>query len=121
MTKINEKMAMVAGVNAGIVGALIEKLITEKAEDTSYKYGRFWCRASMKTMGVYCPFLTERQIETALKQLQEHGIISKGSFNKSRFDRTNWYAFTEYGERLREKGGEAIGQKGKTESVWKAS
>ena len=27
-------------------------------------------------------------------------VLTKGQFNESRFDRTNWYAFTEFGQFL---------------------
>ena len=39
-------------------------------------------------------------IRYALKRLVKGRVLTKGRFNESRFDRTNWYAFTEFGQFL---------------------
>ncbi len=46
----------------------------------------------------FFPFLTYDEIRYALKQLIRGRVLTKGRFNESRFDRTNWYAFTEFGQ-----------------------
>ena len=69
-------------------------------ENVSFEYGKQWCRCSFKTMVVYCPYLSINQIKGAVYALRKKGIITKGRFNASRFDHTNWYAFTEYGKHL---------------------
>ena len=38
------------------------------------------------------------EIRYALKRLVKGRVLTKGRFNESRFDRTNWYAFTEFGQ-----------------------
>ena len=48
----------------------------------------------------FFPFLTYDEIRYALKQLIRGRVLIKGRFNESRFDRTNWYAFTEFGQFL---------------------
>lgn len=100
MANFNEKIAMVAGVNAGIVAELLERILKYETENVCFEYGKQWCRCSYKTMVVYCPYLSIDQAKGAVSLLKEKGIISKGRFNDSKFDHTNWYAFTEYGERL---------------------
>ena len=40
------------------------------------------------------------KIRYALKRLVKGRVLTKGQFNESRFDRTNWYAFTEFGQFL---------------------
>jgi len=45
-----------------------------------------------------CPFLVYHF--NALKRLIKGRVLIKGHFNESRFDRTNWYAFTELGQYL---------------------
>ena len=40
------------------------------------------------------------EIRYALKRLVKGRVLTKGRFNESRFDRTNWYAFTEFGQFL---------------------
>jgi len=98
MTEFNEKVAMVAGVNAAIIAELIRKLTHIRSTMTYDEYGKKWARCSMKMATVYCPFLTVRQ--GAFHTLLDKGIIAKEHFNEDQFDHTNWYAFTEYGEAL---------------------
>ena len=44
-----------------------------------------------------CEFLTQRQIEVALKKLEKEGLIITGNYNKTPFDRTKWYAISQKG------------------------
>ena len=48
----------------------------------------------------FFPFLSYNEIRYALKRLVKGRVLTKGQFNESRFDRTNWYAFTEFGQFL---------------------
>ena len=41
--------------------------------------------------------MTERQIDYAMKKLVDAGLIIKGNYNKSAYDRTCWYAITKAG------------------------
>ena len=100
MAKCNENVAMVAGVNAGIIAELLNDILKDELENVSFEYGKQWCRCSFKTMVVYCPYLSINQIKGAVYTLRKKGIITKCRFNASRFDHTNWYAFTEYGKHL---------------------
>lgn len=104
MANCNENIAMVAGVNAGIIAELIKDITKDELEDISYKYGKKWCRCSFKTMAVYCPYLSIEQIKGAVCVMRKKGILSTDRFNESKFDHTNWYAFTEYGKHLLETG-----------------
>ena len=38
------------------------------------------------------PFFNELALKRAMKNLVDKGIIIKGNFNKSKFDKTNWYS-----------------------------
>lgn len=100
MTHFKTNVARVCGMNAAIVSQYLWERL--KSKETVCRYCSVWTRASMKSMTISFPFLTERQIGYAIKTLVDHGIIRKGSYNDNRFDRTNWYSFTEYGERLME-------------------
>lgn len=48
------------------------------------------------------PFLSIPMAKRAIKVLSDRGYILKGCFNDDRFDHTNWYAFTGYGEKMME-------------------
>lgn len=104
MAKCNENIAMVAGVNAGIIAELLNDILKDQLENVCEEYGKQWCRCSYKTMVVYCPYLSINQIKGAVYIMIEKGILSRGRFNNTRFDHTNWYAFTEYGKHLMEVG-----------------
>ena len=43
-------------------------------------------------------------VKGAVKTLVEKNILRKDCFNEDKFDHTNWYTFTEYGESLVRKG-----------------
>ena len=43
-------------------------------------------------------------VKGAIKNLLEENIMRKECFNDDKFDHTNWYTFTEYGENLVKKG-----------------
>src|SRR5699024_2527692 len=55
---------------------------------------------SMKAMLEIFPYLTEKKIRTALKNLQDEGLILTGNYNRSAYDRTLWYAFSDFAESI---------------------
>lgn len=59
--------------------------------------GLYWTYNSRKAFAELFPYLTERQIRTALDKLIEEGLIVTGNFNADPRDRTNWYAVTKLG------------------------
>lgn len=86
----------------GIVAAVIFQNITfwclhSKANGTNFYEGRFWTYNSVKAFKEMFPYLSKSQIDTAIKKLLDSGLIVKGNFNKSTYDRTAWYAVTEIG------------------------
>ncbi len=58
---------------------------------------KVWLRCSVQMMTGFFPFLSYDETRYALKRLVKGRVLTKGQFNESRFDRTNWYAFTEFG------------------------
>lgn len=71
-------------------------LKTNKANKKNYHEGRYWTFNSAKAFAELFPYVSERKIRNALKHLQDENIIITGNFNKSSYDRTLWYAFTDY-------------------------
>ncbi len=63
-----------------------------------YHDGRYWTYSSAKAFTEFFPYLTERQVRYALKQIEEDGLVITGNFNSSTYDRTVWYALTDKGE-----------------------
>jgi len=68
-----------------------------KANGTNFFDGNYWTYNSMKAFGSLFPYVTERQIRTALGHLKDKGLIETGNYNKMAFDRSLWYALTEKG------------------------
>lgn len=65
--------------------------------------GYYWTYNSTKALSELFPYVSQRQIQHALKHLRELGIIQTGNYNKSAYDRTLWYAFTDLGISIMQK------------------
>ena len=74
-----------------------------KANEVNFYDGTYWTYNSAKAFVKLFPYMTQRQIQNALKRLKEKGIIKTGNYNKSAYDRTLWYAFTELGKSIMQK------------------
>ncbi len=86
-------LAQKIGVYAAIVyDSLLYWIRTNKANGSNFRDGRTWSFNSVKKWKDYFPYLTEWQIRTALKTLLDIGLIRKGNYNKTAYDRTSWYA-----------------------------
>lgn len=102
MYRFNRNIADRCGVNAAIVAQLIWDSIADGNYD-GYAYfyeNQKWCRCSVQMMTGIFPFFSHHMIKNALSVLVKKKVIKKGCFNESKFDRTNWYAFTEFGNYL---------------------
>ena len=89
----------------GIVEAIIMDnmwfWITKNIADEKYYFdGRFWTYGSNLSFANYFEYLTPNQIRRAIDKLVQEGILIKGNYNQSTYDRTNWYAFTDFGQSL---------------------
>jgi hypothetical protein len=85
-------------VKYGVLEAILIKNIyywiaKNKANNKNYYDGSYWTYNSIKAFKELFPYASERQISNALKHLEKEGIIKVGNYNKSAYDRTNWYAF----------------------------
>lgn len=68
--------------------------------DKHWHDDRFWTYNTAKSWATLFPYMSERKIARVLSNLEERGVIVKGNYNKNRFDRTCWYAFTDSGLEL---------------------
>ena len=102
MCKFKENIAISCGIKAAIVAQFIWDNIKLGSYDGNIyeAEGKTWCRCSMLMMTGFFPFMTKKMIRNALNELVRKNIIKKGCFNDSKFDHTNWYTFTAYGEHL---------------------
>lgn len=101
-------IAGICGVNAAVTAEILWEQLNEQMADnvTEEHYGYDWCRCSQTMIAVISYYLTRHMVQAAVDELIRKKIIRKSCFNDSRFDRTNWYTFTEYGVRLMMEGEE---------------
>lgn len=65
------------------------------ANDNNFHEGRYWTYNTAKALKELFPFWSIHQIKRIIKKLEERELILLGNFNKSSFDRTNWYALSD--------------------------
>lgn len=89
------------GVNAAIIlDNMYFWIKKNEANNVNFYDGCYWTYNSVKAFCELFPYLSKSQITTALKKLEAAGVIKTGNYNKSAYDRTTWYAFTEMGNKL---------------------
>ena len=89
----------------GILEAILLKNIwfwieKNRANEKNFYDGTYWTYNSTRAFNELFPYASESSIKRALKGLQEKGIIKTGNYNKSAYDRTLWYAFTDLGKSI---------------------
>jgi hypothetical protein len=86
-------VAMDVGINAAILYNNIQYWCEKnQTNEQNFHDGYYWTYNSLAAFCTQFPYLTKRQVETALKTLEEKGYIKSGNFNKAQYDRTKWYA-----------------------------
>lgn len=66
----------------------------KKESNTTFRDGRTYTFISKSDLEQYYPFFTESMLKTSLNNLVEEGVLVKGCYNKLKYDKTTWYAFT---------------------------
>lgn len=74
-----------------------------RANETNFFDGEWWTYNSTRAFNELFPYVSERQIKLALKNLRDKEIIKVGNYNTVAYDRTLWYAFTEKGKSIVQK------------------
>jgi len=59
--------------------------------------GLVWTYNSIEAFKKYFPYWTSKQILYVIKKAMDAGLVQKGNYNKSGYDRTSWYALTAKG------------------------
>jgi hypothetical protein len=81
------------GVNAALIFNHIVYWLKVNAskKDAVLIEDKIWMYETQKDIAAYFEFLTEDEVQKAIKKLLDAGLLIKGCFNKNVFDRTNWY------------------------------
>lgn len=81
------------GVNAAVIYQNILWWAEKNAANgRHYHGGLWWTYNSVSAFADLFPYLSGKQIRTALEKLEQVGLLASGCFNKSAYDRTKWYA-----------------------------
>ena len=106
-------IAELYGVNCAVILQNIYHWIKKnEANDKNFHDGYYWTYNSTKAFKNMFPYLSQKQIETALKKLRDEGIITTGNYNEYKYDRTLWYAIIEKGMSILTTGKMEITKKG---------
>lgn len=93
------RIAQRFGVNCAVILQNIWHWVQKnEANGTNFYDGTYWTYNSTKAFSKQFPYLSQKQIETALKKLRDENIIQTGNYNAVKYDRTLWYAVTEKGK-----------------------
>lgn len=93
INQFDTEVAMHVGINAAVIYRNIQYWCEKnRTNEMNEHEGLFWTYNSIKAFCKQFPYLTEKQIRSSLKLLEEKGYIKSGNFNKSSYDRTKWYA-----------------------------
>lgn len=71
-----------------------------EANGKNFYDGTYWTYNSTRAFAELFPYLTKKQVRTALEKLIEDGILQTGNYNEMKYDRTLWYAVTEKGRSI---------------------
>lgn len=94
----NTRIANLYGISAAVISQHFWFWVNEnKAHNNNNFDGRWWVYESIHALSERFDYMTENQIRKAINDLVKDGILCKGNFNKTAYDRTTWYTFTESG------------------------
>ena len=111
-------IAEMYGVNCAVILQNIWHWVRKnEANGTNFYDGNYWTYNSTKAFKELFPYLSQKQIETALKKLRDEDIIITGNYNAVKYDRTLWYAITEKGKSILLTGEMVITSKGNGNST----
>lgn len=68
-----------------------------RANERNYYDGRYWTFNTQKAYADWFPYMSESKVKRTIGRLIELGLLMKGNYNANQYDRTNWYAFTDFG------------------------
>ena len=93
------------GVNCALIlNNLYFWIEKNEANDKHFHDGYYWTYNSVKAFETLFPYLTSKQIRTAINTLVKEGIIIEGAYSENPYDHTKWYAITEKGKSILPKG-----------------
>ena len=92
----DSELAKEYGVPEAIMIQCIQFWVAKnKANGKHFYDGTYWMYNSLTALQKLLPFFSTMQIKRTLTKLVDLGIIKKGNYNQTPYDRTNWYGFVD--------------------------
>lgn len=92
MHSFDPNIAKKVGINAAVIYQNIVWWCEKNRANRHNEHdGRHWTYNSVKAWALLFPYLTPKQIRSALDKLETEGLILSGNYNASAYDRTKWY------------------------------
>lgn len=92
----NPQIAAQVGLNAAVLYQNLTFWVEKnQANRRNFRKDRYWTYNSISAFAELFPYLTEKQIRTALDKLLDAKLILKGQFSDDKYDRTTWYALND--------------------------
>jgi len=66
-----------------------------QANKKNFIDGKYWTYNSASAFIEQYPYFTQKSIARWLKELTDQGVLFRGNFNSSKYDRTMWYSLNE--------------------------
>ena len=91
---VNKVLSKEYGLNAALLLQNFAFWISiNKKNNNNLKEGRVWTYQTLKSLKDKFECLSIDKIRYAIESLVKKGILLKSNFNKTKYDRTIWYAF----------------------------
>jgi hypothetical protein len=90
----NVEVAMQYGLSEAVIINNFQFWLNKNNSDGTHFYdGHTWTYNTTASLAKLFPYMTQRAVRYAIDNLVKNGVLIKGNYNKSAYDRTNWYAF----------------------------
>lgn len=97
----NVEIATEYGVAEAILINNLNFWITHNKVNNRHFYdGDYWTYNSVKSFSELFPYLSQRKIQNALKNLVDKKILKTGYYNENSYNRTLWYTFDDLGKSI---------------------
>lgn len=96
------ELAVKYGINEAILISHFAGWIKyNKRQEVNFKDGRTWTYQSKKQIQASLPFFSYESVKYYCEKLVEQGVLVTANYNKSKIDKTLWYAFANEDEFVR--------------------
>tara|TARA_Y100000361_G_C11161446_1_gene347657 strand:- start:4025 stop:4738 length:714 start_codon:yes stop_codon:yes gene_type:complete len=92
----NVEIAKQLGLNKAVILYNLDYWIQKnRANNNNYFDGEYWTHNSVSAYKELFPYLSEKAIYKALKDLETDGYLITGNYHENKYNRSKWYSLTE--------------------------